>query len=108
RIVKQKQKAIISSLELEKEKKEHQLSEKQKLLVEKELETTKLRQQQLKHEVDQKNRKLTAKALYFTKRNKLMQDIIYTIEVNSNKTDNKEIAKQIRAIKNILKVDDQQ
>jgi len=108
RIVKQKQKVIISSLELEKEKKEHQLAEKQKLLVENELETNKLKQQQLDYQVAEKNRKLTAKALYFTKRNKLIQDIIYTIEVNSNKTDNKEIAKQIRAIKNILKADDQQ
>lgn len=108
RIVKQKQEAAISSLELEKEKKEHQLAEKQKLLTEKELEMTKLKQESLKHQVTEKNRKLTTKALYFTKRNKLIQDIIHTIEVNSSKTDNKEVARQIRAIKNILKADDQQ
>ena len=100
KMIKQKQKAIIANLELEKERKEH-------LLAEKELETNKLKQQQLKHKVAEKNRELTAKALYFTNRNELIKDIINSLENNNKVAENKETAKQIRAIRNILQADDQ-
>src|SRR5690606_25520462 len=49
KMIKQKQKAKITKLALEKEKKDH-------LLAEKELETQKLKQEQLKHEIAEKNR----------------------------------------------------
>lgn len=101
KIVKQKQKAMIAGLQLEKEQKEH-------LLAEKELKMNRLKQEQLKHEVAEKNRELVSKVLYFTKRNKLIEDIIASLEASSKKHGDKEIGKQVRTIKNILKADDQQ
>lgn len=96
KITKQKQKEIITALELEKEKKEHLLAEKQ-------LEANKLKRKQLKYEIAEKNRELSAKALYLSSRNKLIKDIIQTLE-----TDNKEAIKQIKVIKNFLKEENHQ
>ncbi len=93
RVIKQKQKITISNLVIEKEKKD-------RLLAEKQLEIK-------KHEVSEKNRELTAKALYFNKRNQLIEDIIYSLESNSEKYQDKEIKKYIRSIKNILTADNQ-
>src|SRR5690606_7541553 len=42
------------------------------------------------------------------KRNKLIEDIIHSLETNSQKLDDKQRGYQIRSIKNILKADDQQ
>jgi hypothetical protein len=100
-IIKQKHKAIITDLQLEKEREEH-------LSAEKELQINKLKQEKLKHEVAEKNREFAAKALYLTKRNKLIEDIILSLEANSQKFSDKQIGGQIRSIKNILKADDQQ
>ncbi len=105
--VKQKQRAIISDLELEKEKKEHQIAEQQKLLVEKKLETTRLKQQQLKHEIAEKNRELTAKALYLSNRNELIRDVINSVEINSNAIQGKDTSEKIKVVKNFLKTDHQ-
>lgn len=99
RIEKQRQKTLITNLELEKEKKEHLLSEK-------ELETTLLKQQQLKHEIADKNRELTSKALYLTKRNELMQNIINSLESDGKFSENKDAFQQIKTIKKFLKADD--
>src|SRR5690606_12904022 len=82
KVVKQKQAALITNLELEKEKKEHLLSEK-------ELETNKLKQQQLKHEIAEKNRELTAQTLYLTNRNELIQEIVKSLENDKNTAGNK-------------------
>lgn len=100
KVIKQKQKAVIANLELEKERKEH-------LLAEKELETTRLKQQQLKHEIAEKNRELSAKTLYLSNRNELIQDIISSLETNNKVTENKETIRQIKTIKTFLKTDDQ-
>ncbi|MFA7688370.1 MAG: tetratricopeptide repeat protein [Moheibacter sp.] len=93
RVIKQKQKITISNLVIEKEKKDRLLTEKQLELK--------------KHEVAEKNRELTAKALYLNKRNQLIEDIIYSLESNSEKYQDKEIKKYIRSIKNILTADNQ-
>lgn len=100
KVVKQKQAALITTLELEKERKEH-------LLAEKELETTRLKQQQLKHEVAEKNRELTAKTLYLTNRNELIQGIVASLEGNPKAVENKDIVSQIRVMKDLLKSDKQ-
>jgi len=96
KVIKQKQEATIAALELEKEKREHQLTEKQ-------LEANKLKRQQLKYEIAEKNRELSAKALYLSSRNKLIGDIIHTLE-----TDSKETVKQVKTIKNFLKAENHQ
>jgi len=106
-VIKQKQKALIVDLQLEKEKKEHQIAEQQKLLVEKKLETTKLKQQQLKHEIAEKNRELTAKALYLSNRNELIRDVINSVEINSNAIQGKDTSEKIKVVKNFLKTDHQ-
>lgn len=100
-ILRQKQRAIITDLQLQKEREEL-------LSAEKELQINVLKQEQLKHEVAEKNREFAAKALYLTKRNKLIEDIIRSLEINSQKFGDKQIGSQIRSIKNILKADDQQ
>ncbi|MFA7688196.1 MAG: tetratricopeptide repeat protein [Moheibacter sp.] len=94
RIVKQKQKLTISSLIIDNEKQD-------RLLVEQQLEIKKL-------EVGEKNRELTTKALYVTKRNNLIKDIIHSIEAKSEKYRDNEIGKLIRTIKNMLNSDDRQ
>lgn len=98
KVEKQKQKDLITSLELEKERKEHLLTEKQ-------LETTLLKEQQLKHKVAEKNRELASKALYFSKRNELIQNIIESIENDNRFSESKDTVKQIKAIKNFLKAE---
>lgn len=100
KVIKQKQKAVIAGLELEKEKKEH-------LLVEKELETVRLKQQQLKHEIAEKNRELFARTLYLSNRNELIQNIINSLENTPTAKHNKETVEQIKIIKNFLKTDNQ-
>lgn len=100
KVVKQKHKAVITGLELEKEKKEH-------LLVEKELETVRLKQQQLKHEIAEKNRELFARTLYLSNRNELIQNIISSLENTPTAKQNKETIEQIKIIKNFLRTDNQ-
>lgn len=101
KVIRQKQEVKITSLAFEKEKKERLLSEKQ-------LEVVKghalLKQEQLKNEIAEKNRELAAKALHLTNRNKLVRDIIDSLE-NNNIVKNRETAQQIRMIKNFLKTD---
>jgi len=101
KVAKQKQAALIANLELEKEKKEHLLSEK-------ELETNKLKQQKLKHEIAEKNRELTAQTLYLTNRNELIQDIVKYLENDKNTAGNKEVVSKIKTMKNLLKSENQQ
>jgi len=93
KLIKQRQKIIISNLIIDKEK-------NNRLLAEKQLELKKL-------DVSEKNSELTAKALYFNKRNQLIESIIYTLESNSEKYGDSEIKKYIRSIKNILKTDNE-
>ncbi|MFA7688394.1 MAG: tetratricopeptide repeat protein [Moheibacter sp.] len=100
KVVKQKQAVVIANLELEKERKEH-------LLAEKELETTRLKQQQLKHQVAEKNRELTAKTLYLTNRNELIQGIVNSLESNPKAIENTGVVSQIKAMKDLLKTDKQ-
>src|SRR5690606_16819212 len=77
------------------------------LLVEKKLETTKLKQQQLKHEISEKNRELTAKALYLSNRNELIHDVINSVEANSHAIRGKDTSEKIKVVKNFLKTDHQ-
>lgn len=91
RMYRQQQEVLVKNLELEKEKKEHLLTE-----------------EQLKNKIADKNRELSAKALYLSSRNELIQDIIASLENNNKITGNKETAQQINIIRNFLKTDDHQ
>ncbi len=95
---KQKQKAMIANLELEKKQKEY-------LLAESELETTRLKQEKLKLEIAQKNRELSAKTIYLTSRNDLIKEIINSLENTNQITQNRETAYQIQTIKSFLNTD---
>jgi len=85
-MVRQKQQAVIASLKLEKEKKEH-------LLVE----------EKLKREVADKNRELTAKALYTANRNQTIKEIVDSLESGNKLNENRDTRKQFSAIKELLK-----
>lgn len=100
KVVKQKQAVVIANLELERERKEH-------LLADKELETTRLKQEQLKHQIAEKNRELTTKTLYLTNRNELIHGIINSLESNPKAAQNQEVLSQIKAMKDLLKSDKQ-
>ena len=95
-IIKNRQRKIIDirnqeflKLELEKEKSENLLLEKE-----------------LKNEIETKNRKLSAKALFLSDRNKLIQSIIEDLESN-NLEKLPSLQKSIHNLKNHLRTDDE-
>src|SRR5690606_26149004 len=90
-ITKQKQKAVISNLAFEKEKRDRLLAERQ---IEISNNQDLLKQEQLKNNIDQKNRELSAQTLFLTKRNKMIEEIIDTLEGNKGTTQKKEIDQQ--------------
>ena len=102
RIIKQRQqrtimegKQKIISLELEKEKNEHQALKDQALL----------RQERLRNKIEQKNRKLSAKALYLSDRDKLIEGIINSLTQVPEISGNKNVAQNIKSLKDHLKAD---
>lgn len=94
----------ITSLELEKEKNDNLLLEKQY----RENETNALlEQERLKNEIEARNRKLSAKALYLSDRNQLIEDILVSLSKKPKLSKDLSLANQIRNLKNHLKTDDE-
>lgn len=111
RSVRDKQKKLIAErsqrlaeLELEKEKTENLLLEKQ--ISEKETNAL-LEQERLKNEIEARNRKLSAKALYLSGRNQLIEDVIASLSEVPGIADNQSISSRIKTLKSHLKTDDE-
>lgn len=109
--IKNKQKKILHekaqeliSLELEKEKTEKLLLEKQ--LKEKEA-VALLQQEKYKNEIEIKNRKLSAKALYLSNRNNLVSDIIKDLEKIYHIRKDAEMKSHLLKLKSLLKAEDE-
>ncbi len=92
----------IMGLEIEKERTENLLLEKQ--LKEKETQLL-LEQEQLKSEIESKNRKLSAKALFLTDRNKLVKTLIRDLETSDNAKGQLVLNDHIRNLKGFLRTD---
>lgn len=109
--VKHKQKKLIAerneqilALELEKEKNES-------LLLEKQLNEQKtiglLEQERLKNEVELKNRKLSAKALYLSGRNQMIEDVLSELSEIPQVAKEDSLANHIKILKTHLKTDNE-
>ena len=109
RTIKQEQKKIIAeskqkiiALELEKEKSDKLLIEKQMKEIANE---ALLEQEYLKSEIEQKNRKLSAKALYLSGRNELIEEMVNSLSKLEIVSENNLIKNHIKALKEHLKSD---
>ncbi len=96
------QRKKIVELELEKEKQQHLILEKQ--LREKEA-IAMLEQERLKNELETKNRKLTAKALHLSSRNELIEEMIDSLSNKPEIAAKRELKKEILELKNEIKKD---
>ena len=94
----------ITSLELEKEKNDNLLLEKQ--FREKET-IALLEQERLKNEIETRNRKLSAKALYLSDRNQLIEDILVSLSKKTKLSKDASLASQISTLKSQLRIDDE-
>jgi tetratricopeptide (TPR) repeat protein/DNA-binding CsgD family transcriptional regulator len=94
----------ILALELEKEKSEL-------LLLEKQLNENKafslLEQEKLKNEVELKNRKLSAKALYLSGRNQMIEEILSELSALKPVSKDESLVAHIQSLKNQLKKDNE-
>lgn len=94
----------ILALELEKEKAES-------LLLEKQFNETQvvslLQEEKLKNEVELKNRKLLAKALYLSEKNQIIEAILSELSVNPQVSKEKTVIAHIKSLKSQLKADDE-
>jgi tetratricopeptide (TPR) repeat protein len=109
RSVKHKQNKLIAErnekilfLELEKEKNEHLLLEKQ--LEEKET-IALLEQERLKNELESRNRKLSAKALYLSGRNEMIEEVLSKLSGVTQLANDITLSSQIKTLKDHLKTD---
>lgn len=109
RAIKQEQKKIIAereqkiiALELEKEKNENLLLEKQVKEIENE---ALLEQETLKNEIEQKNRKLSARALYLSGRNEMIEEIVDSLSELPEVSQNMKLKTHIKTLKEHLKTD---
>ncbi|WP_432672149.1 tetratricopeptide repeat protein [Flavobacterium sp. SM2513] len=109
RAIKQEQKKTIAegqqkitALELEKEKSDNLLLEKQ---LNENANEALLEQQRLKSEIEQRNRKLSAKALYLSGRNEMIEEVIHSLADLETVSQNKIIKNHIKALKEHLKSD---
>lgn len=109
--IKHKQKKLIAernervlALELEKEKTDNLLLEKQ--ISEKETSAL-LEQERLKNEIEARNRKLSAKALYLSGRNQLIEEVLSSLSEVPDLAKNPALNKQIKTLKGHLKTDDE-
>lgn len=109
RAIKQEQKKIIAesqqkiiALELEKEKSDKLLLEKQISEIENQ---ALLEQEYFKSEIEQKNRKLSAKALYLSGRNELIEEMVQSLSKLPVVSQNNLIKDHIKALKEHLKSD---
>jgi hypothetical protein len=94
----------ITALELEKEKNDNLLLEKQ--IREKETDAL-LEQERLKNEIEARNRKLSAKALYLSGRNQLIEEVITSLSKIPELTKNASLSSHIKTLNNHLKTDDE-
>lgn len=94
----------ILALELEKEKRES-------LLLEKQLNESQaialLQQEKLKNEVELKNRKLSAKALYLSGKNEMIEEILSELSVLPQVSKDDTLVSHIQSLKNQLKADNE-
>ncbi|MGH2665651.1 tetratricopeptide repeat protein [Flavobacterium sp.] len=109
--LKHKQKKLIAerneqilALELEKEKRELLLLEKQ---FDENNALSLLEQERLKNEVEQKNRKLSAKALYLSGRNLMIEEVLSELTVLLQESKNNSLVEYIEILKNHLKTDNE-
>lgn len=109
RAIKQEQKKIIAereqkiiALELEKERNENLLLEKQVKEIENE---ALLSKETLKNEIEQKNRKLSAKALYLSGRNEMIEQIVDSLSELPEVAENNTLKRSIKNLKEHLKTD---
>lgn len=91
-----------TALELEKEKNENLLLEKQ--IREKETSAL-LEQERLKNEIEARNRKLSAKALYLSGRNTIIEDVVASISKVPELAKNPDLNSHIKTLKDHLKTD---
>lgn len=102
--IKHKQQEKIAELELNKERTDNLMREKQ--LREKEA-LALLEQERLKNELEIKNRKLTAKEVHQSSRNELIEDVIKLLSQQPEVSRNENLSKYTRELKNHLKQDTQ-
>lgn len=102
--IKHKQQEKIAELELNKERTDNLIREKQ--LREKEA-LALLEQERLKNELELKNRKLTAKEVHQSSRNELIEDVIKLLSQQPEVSRNENLSKYTRELKNHLKQDTQ-
>lgn len=110
-LAKHKQKKLIAernekviALELEKEKTENLLLEKQ--ISEKETNSL-LEQERLKNEIETRNRKLSAKALYLSGKNQLIEEVISSLSQLPELSKYQSLTNHIKTLKSHLKTDDE-
>lgn len=94
----------ITALELEKERNDNLLLEKQ--ITEKETSSL-LEQERLKNEIEARNRKLSAKALYLSGRNELIEEIITSLSKIPGLANDRALAAHIKTLKEHLKTEDE-
>lgn len=109
RLYKEKQRKIIAereqeilALELEKEKNEHLLLERQLHNVEMD---ALLEQERLKNEIEHKNRKLSSKALYLSGRNEMIEEVVESLNKLPAIRNNDLLRKQLSALREHLRTD---
>jgi tetratricopeptide (TPR) repeat protein len=109
RAIKHKQKKVIAernqqiiSLELEKEKKDNLLLEKQ--IREKETNAL-LEQERLKNEIEARNRKLSAKALYLSGRNELIEEILSSLSKITELSKDKALVNHMKTLREHVNTD---
>ncbi|TRW26780.1 tetratricopeptide repeat protein [Flavobacterium zepuense] len=90
----------ITAFELEKEKTNN-------LLLEKQITTALLEQERLKNEVENRNRKLSSKALYLSGRNELIEDFVTYLSKKPRLAKDPTIVSYIQSLKNHLKTDNE-
>lgn len=100
--IKNTQRREIMALELEKEKSDKLLLEKQ--IVEKDT-LGLLEQERLKNEIESRNRKIAAKALQLSNRNELIEQIIDSISGQSEISKNNTLSQYVKQLKEHLKKD---
>ncbi len=109
RSVKHKQNKLIAqrseqilALELEKEKSDNLLLEKQ--FAEKQTQAL-LEQERLKNELEQRNRKLSAKALYLSGRNQMIEEVLSDLSHLPQLSKDASVVNHIKTLKDHLKTD---
>jgi tetratricopeptide (TPR) repeat protein len=109
RSIKHKQNKLIAErsqriliLELEKEKSDYLLLEKQ--VVEKETNAL-LEQERLKNELELRNRKLSAKALYLSGRNQMIEEVLSDLSQLPELSKDTAVVNHIKTLKNHLRTD---